>query len=191
MNNHNYKERIDEFLFKKNWIEAPVYYNNKGKVLRFDLLSKSETGSVKFIKNIFDDVFYIDNEMIIIFYGTKLNSWRKGKKYFKFLSLKKIFVTKYESKIDDMQDEDPYIVACLSKVNKFKFSKYLVDYLADKQSCQIAFISLKKGVALQMYDSRGFDLLSVDKDFLKFLYKKYNYFIIEYDRKEILENLKN
>ena len=158
MNNvrNNYLKRLKKFIFDDNWIEPPLLINNRNKVLRFDIESKSETDSVKLIKNIFDDIFYVNSEMFIIFYGYKWHCWKQGKKYFKKFSLNKIFYTKR---------------------NKLKMNKYLLDYLSDEQSCQMAFISLKKGAAIQMYDSRGLDLLSLDNKLLSFFRAKYKSYI--------------
>ena len=97
MNNFrkNYLERIKQFLFEENWIEPPLLTNYNHKVLRFDLESKPETGSAQLIKNILDDIFYVNSDMIVIFYGNKWIRWRNGKKYFKKFSLKKILYKKY------------------------------------------------------------------------------------------------
>lgn len=45
----------------------------------------------------------------------------------------------------------------------------------------MAFISLKKGTTIQLYDSRGFDVLSADKEFLKMLFNKYKKDIVDFD----------
>jgi len=192
----NYKERIEEYLFEKNWIEAPLFHNNKGKVLRFDLESKSETGSAELIKNMFDDLFFENSDMLVVFYGNvdKTNrqgniEWQLGKRYFKRFSLKKILQKNYTSKNEDSGDENPYLVVCLTKRCKFNLKKLLSEYLEDEHTCQMAFISLKKGATIQLYDSRGLDLMSVDKNFLKMLYKKYEQDIIEFNKKEITESL--
>ena len=179
MNNvrNNYLKRLKKFIFDDNWIEPPLLINNRNKVLRFDIESKSETDSVKLIKNIFDDIFYVNSEMFIIFYGYKWHCWKQGKRYFKKFSLNKIFYTGYASKSDELDDAYPYIVVCLTKRNKLKMNKYLLDYLSDEQSCQMAFISLKKGAAIQMYDSRGLDLLSLDNKLLSFFRAKYKSYI--------------
>ena len=63
----------------------------------------------------------------------------------------------------------------------------MADYLEDKQVCQMAFLSLKKGATIQMYDSRGFDLLSIDQDFLQLLYKKYEKNVVEFNNEKILK----
>lgn len=94
------------------------------------------------------------------------------KKYFKRFSLKKILRKKYKSKNED-NDENNYIVVCLTEKSSFKFKEFLTDYLEDEQNYQMAFLSLKKGTAIQLPDSRGFNLVSTDQDFLSFLHKKY------------------
>ena len=38
-----------------------------------------------------------------------------------------------------------------------------------------------------MYDSRGFDLLSIDQDFLQLLYKKYEKNVVEFNNEKILK----
>lgn len=187
---YNYKERIENFIFNNNWIEPPLYYNNMGKTLRFDLESKSEKESILLIKNIFNDIFFENSKMFIIFYGSKYVHWQKGKKYIKLFKFKKILKKNFVSKNDDYDIEDlNYVVVGMIRTKNFKFNHYIKDYLEDEQTCQIALISLKKGVALNLYDSRGFDVLSLDKNFLKMLFKKYEKDIIEYNKKEIVEFL--
>ena len=73
----------------------------------------------------------------------------------------------------ERHDENNYIVVCLTERSSFKFKEFLTDYLEDEQNCQMAFLSLKKGTAIQMPDSRGVNLVSTDQDFLSFLHKKY------------------
>lgn len=53
----------------------------------------------------------------------------------------------------------------------------------------IMFISLKKGAALNLYDDRGFDLFSEDADFLRLMYKRFENYIIDYNREEIKKAL--
>ena len=139
------------------------------------------------ISNVFDDVFYSDSKMFVAFYGDKSNdnkhnlNWKRGKKFFKKFSTKKILCKKYLSKVDDSGEENPYVVICSSNRKNFKFKKFLTKYFADEQICQMAFISLKKGTTIQLYDSRGFDVLSADKEFLKMLFNKYKKDIVDFD----------
>lgn len=134
--------------------------------------------------------------MLVLFYGEGAGNyryrtrWSIGKRYSKEFSLKKIMKRSFKSKIEDHNEEKPYLVACFTDRKCFKFKKYLADYMGDEDGCQMVFISLKKGAAIQLYDSRGFDVLSIYKDFLRFLYKKHERDIIEYNRSEIIESLK-
>lgn len=113
-------------------------------------------------------------------------NWKNGKKYFKKFGLKKVLYKNYKSKDED-NDEKNYLVVCVTTRNIFNLKKYLADYLEDKQVCQMAFLSLKKGATIQMYDSRGFDLLSIDQDFLQLLYKKYEKNVVEFNNEKILK----
>lgn len=184
------KERIEKYLFEDNCLEPPIFHNNKGKTLRFDLESKSETKNAELVENIFSDLFFESSKMFVVFYGDLWSKWRTGKRYFKMFSLKRILLKSYTSRNEDYTEDKPYLAVCLTDRSKFKLKKYLSDYLEDEQACQMAFISLKKGSTIQLYDSRGFDLLSADKDFLRRLYVKYEENIIEYNREEIKEALR-
>ncbi len=64
---NNYKERLLKYCFEDNWIEPPIYYNNKTKTLCFHLESKSEIYCATMISNVFDDVFYSDSKMFVAF----------------------------------------------------------------------------------------------------------------------------
>ena len=186
INKKDYINNLLKFIFVKNWIELPVYYNNPNKVLRFDFESKPETDCIDMIKKVFDDLFYLSSEMIVVFYGSKHINWKSGKKYFKFFSLKKITKKEYKSKDSDLDDWDkPYIVICKTSRKEMKLETYLRDYINDFQSCQMVLINYKKGVALHMYDRRGLDLLSVDEQLLVRIYQKHYEFICESNRDEI------
>lgn len=183
-------ESFLSFIFDRNWIEPPLFYNNKGKVLRFDLVSKPESESYQKICNFFDDLFAEGSYMYIVFYGTKNINWKNGKNYFKLFSLKKLFNKYYVSREDDLEDEQPYVVICQAKKSDFKIKKYLTDYLRGEQNACMIFISRKKSSALHFYDNRGFDFLSEDKNFLQLMFDRYQDYIIETDRENILSSLK-
>ena len=175
----NYKERLLKYIFEYTWLEPPLFRYNEGKILYFDVESKPETQTAQLIKSVFDDVFFIGSKLFVVFYCytdpmfRKLRcDWKDGKKYFKRFSLKKILRKRYKSKNED-NDENNYIVVCLTERSSFKFKEFLTDYLEDEQNCQMAFLSLKKGTAIQLPDSRGFNLVSTDQDFLSFLHKKH------------------
>lgn len=55
----NYKERLLKFIFERNWIELPLFYNNADdEVMRFDFESKPETHYANTIREVVDDVFF-------------------------------------------------------------------------------------------------------------------------------------
>ncbi|MBP6301945.1 MAG: DUF3885 domain-containing protein [Bacteroidia bacterium] len=52
-------------------------------------------------------------------------------------------------------------------------------------SKEIYFINIDKKLIFHMYDDRGLDLISTDKETLRPIYKKHNDWILDYDRKQI------
>ena len=63
--NRNYKERLLDFIFERNWIELPLFHNNADdEVMRFDFESKPETYCANTIRAVFDDVFFQDSELL-------------------------------------------------------------------------------------------------------------------------------
>ena len=172
-------ESFETFIFDRNWIEPPLFYNNPSKVLRFNLISQPECESYKLLCNSFDDVFAIGSDVYIVFYGTKDRSWKGGKHYFKPFSFKKLLRKSYESRDDDLRDENPYIVLCKSRKEAVKRTKYFVEYLRGEQNSCMVFISRKKSVALHYYDNRGFDLQCEDVDFLKLMQNRYSAYLID------------
>lgn len=185
------KESILDYILKDYRIIPPLYHNNKGRTLRFDLISKSEKENGILINDIFDDIFYENSPMLVVFYGYNSIRWQSEKCYFKKLTVKKLFKTYYEPNDKDMIEDKPYLVACSTLRKYFKQKRFIEDYMADDLHAQISFISLKKDATIQLYDSRGFDVLSNDKDLLRLLYNKYSKYIIEDNRAEIEKSLYN
>ncbi len=52
-------------------------------------------------------------------------------------------------------------------------------------SKEIYFVNIDKKLIFHMYDDRGLDLVSADKETLRPIYKKHNDWILDYDRKRI------
>lgn len=50
---------------------------------------------------------------------------------------------------------------------------------------EIYFINLSKKIIFHLYDDRGCDILSADKEGIRYLYREFNDWILHYDRKEI------
>ena len=181
--NRNYKERQLDCIFKRNWIELPLFYNNADdEVMRFDFESKSETYCANTIRAVFDDVFFQDSELLVILYGTNSIPAGCGKSKY-FSHMRRIFKKYYKSRDEYVFDDDePYIIAYRTNRKYFDLDKYLADYFCDNPRIDEIFISLKKGVAISLYDCRGMDLVINDPVFCDIMKKKYAEFLIMKDK---------
>ncbi len=52
-------------------------------------------------------------------------------------------------------------------------------------SKEVYFINIDKKLIFHMYDDRGLDIISADKEALRLIYKKHNDWILDYDREQI------
>lgn len=52
-------------------------------------------------------------------------------------------------------------------------------------SKEVYFINIDKKLIFHMYDDRGLDIISADKEILQPIYKKHNEWILDYDREQI------
>ena len=52
-------------------------------------------------------------------------------------------------------------------------------------SKEVYFINLDKKIIFNMYDDRGLDVITTDKETIRPIYGKYNHWILDYDRKKI------
>ena len=179
----NYKERLITFIFERNWIELPLFYNNADdEVMRFDFESKPETYCANTIREVFDDVFFQDSELLVILYGTNSTPAGCGKSKY-FSHMRKIFKKYYKSRDEYVfDDEEPYIIAYRTNRKHFDLDKYLADYFCDDQRINAISISLKKGVAISLYDCRGMDLVINDPVFCDIMKKKYAEFLMMKDK---------
>lgn len=50
---------------------------------------------------------------------------------------------------------------------------------------EVYFVNIDKKLIFHMYDDRGLDLISADKEMLKPIYKKHNNLLLDYDRERI------
>lgn len=58
--------------------------------------------------------------------------------------------------------------------------------LKNKQSsCDIYFINLSKKLIYHLYDDRGCDIIAADKEGIRYLYDRFNDWILDYDREKI------
>ncbi len=141
----NYKERLLKFIFERNWIELPLFYNTADdEVMRFDFKSKPETYCANTIREVVDDVFFEDSEMLVILYGNNdFNTAYSKRRYFR--RMRRIFKQYYKSRDEYNFDEsEPYIVAYRTNRKHFNLNKYLADYFCDDQRVDAVFASFYK-----------------------------------------------
>lgn len=50
---------------------------------------------------------------------------------------------------------------------------------------EVYFVNINKKLIFHMYDDRGLDLISADREILRPIYKRHNDWILDYDRKQI------
>lgn len=50
---------------------------------------------------------------------------------------------------------------------------------------EVYFVNINKKLIFHMYDDRGLDLISADREILRPIYKRHNEWILDYDRKQI------
>ncbi len=179
-------ECIKEFLFEQHWMEVPLYYNNFGYVIRFDLRSKSASKNYKLVNDCLSDLFVDESYMMVIF--NCCDSIKPDKKYFMPFTLKKLFKYVYISKDKD-DDSNPYVVAYLTKRKYFKSKKYFDDYFSHDRTISMFFYDFERGALIDFYDARGFDIFSEDKDFLRYMFNTYEQDIIDYNKDEMRDFL--
>lgn len=63
------------------------------------------------------------------------------------------------------------------------------DYPAIQPSpmCNVFLINLKRGVMVHPYDDRGMDVVGPNSELLKYLYRCYNSYLLDYDRQAMRE----
>jgi hypothetical protein len=73
--------------------------------------------------------------------------------------------------------------------SKIKLKKFFYSIYNYKTDCSMIFYDPQSQTALNMYDERGFDIISKDKEFLKEIYNKFSSWILDYNRREIIKKL--
>ena len=152
---------------------------------------------------IFDFIFQDDDEIIFVY--QQFSDGRKtiGKNNFYLQQIKNLadkeieFSDIRESKTDDRFEKKAY---CLKQFT-VKVSKDDINYIAILEASinsdfttrnkrfipygYCYFINTSNHSILHLYDDRGMDVISIHPNNLKALYKKYNEWILDYDREEI------
>lgn len=93
----------------------------------------------------------------------------------------------------DEDDTEMRTVQYSLKLNKKDMRlKYLIEAIGNKDfakkpkiNCNLSFVNETKGILFHMYDDRGCDVYSLNKDVLLPLYHKFRKWILDYNRIEI------
>lgn len=194
-------------------VKSSMFYNWKNS-LRFDL-QVGETGSDEYfeeviirVKSLFESVFKNSDEIFIVMldYKYKRRKIRFSNFVFKQISqLSKSEINYYKEKklyeINDKFDIRNVAIAKLKleRINyleifsaigntDFPPRKPTLNFLSNKE---IFFINIEKKIIFQMYDDRGLDIIASDIETLRPIYKKYNDWILDYDKMEIDKHFEN
>jgi hypothetical protein len=179
---------------------SPLFYNWETSI-RFELEEPEKVVWGKFgservynrSESLFDALFQSQDEMYVV-----MNIYRDVTKNKGFLpsvvNNKKLLnkVTSFNLKnpyLDD-EDEDKTISRIILKCQKKDLRKSIVKKYFNSNLADLFFVNIKNETIFYIYDSRGCDLVSENKESIKSVYEKFNNWILDYDRKRIDETFK-
>jgi hypothetical protein len=195
---NNLTDEYKEFLHNKFislMLKKPLFYNWEFG-LRFDLqdFNKIDTEeyfvegikrSIELFECIFDN-----SDRIYILYRIHKGYYGKNKKFYN-----KIFSEINEKECFEeanIYDEEDIYKTFIGKtiVSKINY-EYIItaiensDFGSRKPNMEgeIYFINIEKEIIYNMYDDRGIDIIGANKNSLKYIYEKYNNWLLECDRK--------
>lgn len=209
MNNNYLLNYLDE-NFQGLKLESPLFYNARIGI-RFELgvpyrgIEHPNYFSNVLIRStmLFEEMFSEKDELIVVVKSYKsvppYICFNEGEKVFpKYLKEKRL---KDEINCEDIEkhfDEDKGDLTGISYQYILKCKRDNIDYkgILKAKSHQdfakspyisdgVFFINSNKNVIFYMYDDRGVDIVSNAKESLLGIYKKYNTWILDYDRERI------
>ena len=196
--------------FKGLEIKMPLFYNwNLG--LRFDLQKEFtnpvDTDNSEYFqevyhraKKLFEFCFDQESEIYLIVYNYKWRKQRirKSNPIFKLISKKIDLELKFDKISTRYEPNEKWNRLILrEKVKNINSDKLIIglcntDFpmLKPSISAEVYLINIDKKLIFHIYDDRGLDILATDKETLRELYNQFDYWILEYDREKIKEQLK-
>lgn len=158
---------------------------------------------------LFDEVFDAEDEILLVTEVTTPSNNRYLQQkplnvYRKYMKQKRLLYTLRHGMIPDAFDEEEHMsihrfsLHCQKRDIRYQALLRAIcheDYIHpsrilknDQQSgYEIYFLNLTKGLIYHLYDDRGCDILASHKESIRFLYEVYNEWILDYDRKKIME----
>ena len=197
-----YKQFLNE-NFKGLTIRKPLFYNwDKG--LRFDL-QVGETGTEEYFlevvnraNTLFQAAFNPEDVVYFVLYDYKSKRSRirfsnYGFKQIKDLRRNEISYSKLRQLYYPDDRLDIWNTAVLKlTTDRINFKNILTaightDFPSRQPGIgqEIYFININKKLIFNMYDHRGLDIMAADIETLRPIYKKFNDWILDYDREQI------
>lgn len=207
------KQEYRQFLnesFKGLTLKQPLF-NNWNFGLRFDL-QFGETNTDEYFKEvtrractIFQTAFDSSDEIFLIFmdYKYKRRKIRFSNFTFKQITSLKKIEPSYSKAISIYDPSDRFDIRNIAIIkltaerinhknilsaighSDFPPRQPSLDHNRPLSNKEIYFVNINKKLIFHMYDDRGLDLISADKETLKPIYKKHKDWLLEYDRKQI------
>lgn len=194
--NRNSNKLLENYLdkyFPNFQISTPLFYNLPIGI-RFEIGNPDPRVSDEdYIKQVYyratelfkethtanDDIF-----VLLYFYiNRKYSTQKKIKAFSHFTKDKQVLYSLSCKKIQFPDEEDEgweayrYVLKC--KLSDIQYIKLLFS------NHDIFFINATKNTIFHLYDSRGLDIVASSKEALFTVYKKYNEWILDYDRERI------
>lgn len=186
-----YKKFTSDFKLKE-----PLFYNNVNS-LRFELYDKAGGNKKKvldFLDSIFD--YVLKSDTVFILCRSMLPVKHKADKLQKYVNgnLCKFYEkTAYFNSPDPdfIESGDEVLTLYIIDKSNICLNRFLKSLCSQSKDLNEVFllIDLDNYAALHVYDDRGMDVIAGDLKFLKNLYEKYNYWIIEHNRQDIEKKL--
>ena len=204
------KQEYRQFLndhFKKLKIKANLFYNWKFG-LRFNL-QNGETDTEEYFEEvakrantIFENSFEKTDNVFLVYMDYKYKRRKIRFSNFTFNQIDNLRKTEVDyskkSRIYEPNDKFDLRNIAVIKLTADRINyKNILTAIANSDfpprqpslgfltSKEVYFINIDKKLVFYMYDDRGLDLISSDKETLKAIYTKYNSWLLEYDREQI------
>lgn len=173
-------------------IDMPLYLNNQKQAIKFDFEKYDDKTTKTVVKEILQLLFE-NTYFWVCEYGGNSSRTYCEKKLIK-AKIKDVMTIPYISSIDPEDFEYPNnSITCIhismSEFDLESYTKYVMS--SDFISNTIFLIDDERYIAVNMYDRRGMDIATVDRQILKGLYAKYDKYISEYYLNNILEIVKS
>ncbi|EMY59899.1 DUF3885 domain-containing protein [Leptospira terpstrae] len=196
---------LNNFLttnFKKDKLKKPLFYNFEYG-LRINLQSNYEFESDSYFKEcidrsllIFENTFEPNDNILVVINISQNKRKKISKNNFIFSQIKNLnYRSVYFKKYSNHHNSElklciqANIQSSTKHINYFKLIEALIhrDFpnKIPRITDDLIFVNLDKKIIFKIYDDRGLDVVSKTIETLEPIYKKYNEWILDYDRVKI------